>query len=67
MVGIIQTEEFHSGVPRWFLISIVFVLNHFSADPAITPISATGHQLVSLCRSVCAEERAQILDPIVTG
>ena len=43
------------------------VLNHFSADPAITPINATGHQLVSLCRSVCAEERAQILDPIVTS
>ena len=44
-----------------------FVLDHFSADPAITPINATGHQLVSLCRSVCAEERAQILDPIVTS
>ena len=67
MVGIIQIEEFHSGVPRRFLISFVFVLDHFSADPAITPINATGHQLVSLCRSVCAEERAQILDPIVTS
>ena len=44
-----------------------FVLDHFSADPAITPISATGHKLVSLCRSVCVEERAQILDPIVTS
>ena len=43
------------------------VSDHFSADPAITPINATGHQLVSLCRSVCAEERAQILDPIVTS
>ena len=50
MVGIIQIEEFHSGVPRRFLISVVFVLDHFSADPAITPINATGHQLVSLCR-----------------
>ena len=67
MVGIIQIEDFHSGVPRLFLISFVFVLDHFSADPAITPINATGHQLVSLCRSVCAEERAQILDPIVTS
>ena len=44
-----------------------FVLDHFSADPAITPINATGHQLVSLCRSDCAEEWAQILDPIVTS
>ena len=43
------------------------VLDHSSADPAITPINATGHQLVSLCRSVCAEERAQILEPIVTS
>ena len=44
-----------------------FVLDHFSADPAITPINAIGHQLVSLCRSVCAEERAQILDPVMTS
>ena len=66
MAGIIQIEEFHSGVPRWFLISFVF-LDHFSADPAITPINATGHQLVSLSRSVCDKERAQILDPIVTS
>ena len=53
---------FHSGSSIY-----CFVLDHFSADPAITPINATGHQLVSLCRSVCAEERAQILDPIVTS
>ena len=43
------------------------VLDHFSADPAIKPINATGHQLISLCRSVCAETRAQILDPMVTS
>ena len=67
MVGIVQIEEFHSGVPRWFLISFVFVLDHFSADPAITPINATGHQLVSLGQTVCAAERAQIHDPIVTS
>ena len=66
MVGIIQSEEFRSGVPRPFLIFVVF-LDHFSADPANTPINATGHQLVSLCRFVCAEEPAQILDPTVTS
>ena len=44
-----------------------FVLYNFSADPAFTPINATGHQLVSLCRFVCAEERAKILDSIVTS
>ena len=67
MVGIIQIEEFHSGVPRRVLISFVFVSDHYSADPAITPINAAGHQLVSPCRSVCAEEQAQILEPIVTS
>ena len=45
----------------------LFCLDHFSAEPAITPINATGHQLVSVCRYVCAEERAQIFDPIVTN
>ena len=67
MVGIIQIEEFHSGIPRRFLIFRYSVLEHFSADPAITPINATGHQLVNLCRSVCAEAWAQILEPIVSS
>ena len=38
-------------------------LDHFAVDPAITPVRATGHQLVTLCRSVCAEKRSQISDP----
>ena len=40
-------------------------LDHFPVDPAIAPINATGHQLVTLCRSVCVEERAEILDPLM--
>ena len=40
-------------------------LDDFAIDPAITPVRATGHQLVTLCRSVCAEERAQILDRLM--
>ena len=40
-------------------------LDLFAVDPAITPVRATGHQLVTLCRSVCAEGRAQILDPLM--
>ena len=48
-------------VPCGFLISLN-CLDHFLVDPAITPVRATGHQLVTLCRSVCAEERAQISD-----
>ena len=50
-------------VPFGFLISLN-CLDHFPVDPAIAPISATGHQLVTLCRSFCAEERSQILDPL---
>ena len=50
-----------------FLNSVVFVLDNFSPAPAITPINAKGHQLVTLCRSICVEDRAQILDPIVTS
>ena len=42
-----------------------FVLDQFFADPANTPITPMGHQLVTLCRSVCAEESAQIPDPIL--
>ena len=66
MVCIIWSGGSSSDIPERFL-NYCFVLDHFSADPAITPINATGHQLVSLCRSVCAEERAQIVDPIVTS
>ena len=43
------------------------ILDHFDDDPVATPIHATGHQLVTLCRSVCAEERAQILEPIMSS
>ena len=40
-------------------------LDHFAVDPAITPVRATDIQLVTLCRSVYAEERSQILDPVM--
>ena len=43
------------------------ILDHFDNDPVTTPIHATGHWLVTLCRSVCAEERAQILEPIMSS
>ena len=51
-------------VPCGFLISLN-CLDHFAVDPAIAPISATGHQLVTLCNSICAEEKAQFLDPLM--
>ena len=43
------------------------ILHHFNNDPVATPIHATGHQLVTLCRSVCAEEWSQILEPIMSS
>ena len=50
--------------PCGFLIPLNF-LDQFPVDPAIAPISATGHQLVTLWRSICAEERAQFSDPLM--
>ena len=44
---------------------VVVVSDHFSNDPAVTPIKATGYQLVTLCRSICAEEGAQVLEPLL--
>ena len=45
----------------------IVILDHLENDPVATPIHATGHQLVTLCRSVCAEERAQNLEPIMSS
>ena len=60
--------EFKWGYLRFASLWVPHLLNcldHFAVDPAITPVRATGHQLVTLCRSVCAEERSQILDPLM--
>ena len=60
-------EDTSSAAPGWFLNSVVFVLDHFSADPVFTTINTTARHLFTFCRCICAEERAQILDPIVTS
>ena len=41
---------------------VVDVSDLSSNDPAVTPINATRHQLVTLCRSICAEKRAENLE-----
>ena len=46
---------------------IIGFADQFGADPAVTVIRATGHQLVSLCRSVCEEEKAQLLSPLMNS
>ena len=43
------------------------ILDHFNNDPVATPIHATGHQFVTLCQSVCTEERAQFLKPVMSS
>ena len=40
------------------------LLDQFVADPAATVIRATGHQMVSLCRSIFEEEKAKLLFPL---
>ena len=42
-----------------------FFTDQFVTDPAATVIIATGHQLVSLCRSVCEEEKAHLMCPLM--
>ena len=42
-------------------------LDQFVTDPAATVIRATGNQTVSLCRSVCEEEKAQLLFPLMNS
>ena len=42
-------------------------LEQFVTDPAATVNRATGHQMVSLCRSVFEEEKAQLLSPLMNS
>ena len=46
---------------------VLVAIDHFKNDPAVTPINATGHQLVTLCRSICAEERARNLEELMSS
>ena len=61
-------SEFKGGYLRFVSLWVPHLLNcldQFPVDPAITPVRTTGHQLLTLCRSVCAEEGSQILDPLM--
>ena len=66
MVLMNSNEDALGLVPCGFLISLN-CLDHFPVRPAINPTNATGHQLVTLCRSISAEEGAQILDPLMVS
>ena len=55
--------------PRWLHVCNPHfsVLDQYSGDPSSSVIRATGHQLVSLCRSVVEEEKNQLLGPLMTS
>ena len=42
-------------------------LDQFVTDPAATVIPATSHKMLSLCRSICEKERAQLLSPVMNS
>ena len=53
-----------------FLVDSMFLpqlclLEQIVIDRAATAIHATGHQLLSFCHSLCAEEKTQILNPVM--
>ena len=51
---------------KFFTMFLSFA-DQFVTDPAATVIRATGHQMVILCRSVCEEEKAQLLSPLMNS
>ena len=64
MITLNSNEDMSGLVPCGILISLK-CLDQFPVDPKIPPINATGHQLVTLCRAICSEERAQVLDQLM--
>ena len=63
-------NEYYSIITRRLLHvcnSCFPVLDQYSGDPSSSLIRETGHQLVSLCRSVVEEEKNQLLDPVMTS
>ena len=65
-VGMYHTRCTFGGVPVLLLISLLRDFRPFRERSVATPIQATGHQLVTLSRSVCAEETVQNLEPIMS-
>ena len=67
MVSITPNANYFWSAPWLLFISSVVVSDHFSTDPAATPYNATGYQLVTQCQSICAEERAQISELLMSS
>ena len=50
-----------------FFLPHLCLLDHFVTDPTASVIRATGNQMLSLFRSVCEEEKAQLLSPLMNS
>ena len=50
-----------------FLPCFVPFVDQFVTDPAANVIRSTAHQMLSLCCSVCEEEKAQLLSPLMNS
>ena len=68
-VFLVPNECYSSITPRLLHVcdSFLPVLDQYSGDNSSSLIQATGHQLVSLCRSVVEGERNQLLGPLTTS
>ena len=47
------------------LYHILCLLDQFVTDPAATVIRTTSHHMVPFRRTVCEEEKAQLLSPLM--
>ena len=68
-VYVVSNEWSSSITPRLLHVYNPYfpVLDQYSGDPSSSVIRVTGHQLVSLCRSVVEEEKNQLLGPLMTS
>ena len=68
-VYLVPNESYSSITPHLLHVcdSFFLVLDQYSGDPSSYLIQATGHQLVSLYRSVVEEEKNQLLGPLMTS
>ena len=64
------SKEYSSSItPRLLHVCNPFfpVLDQYTGELSSSMIRATGHQLVSFCRSVVEEEKNQLLGPIMAS
>ena len=68
-VSFVQMSNYSSVTSPFLHVcdSFLLVLDQYTADFSSSFIQATGHQLVSLCRSVEEEDKNQLLGPIMTS